>query len=68
MKLKALAILAIIIFSLIPLYLLYKYLQKKTRPKESMSRLLLYLFAGFALVFIYTFLIVFIIKKIFPGA
>jgi cytochrome c biogenesis protein CcdA len=66
--LKALAILAIIIVSLIPVYLLYKYLQKMIRPKDSAVRLFLYLFAGFALVFVYTFLVVLIIKKIFPGA
>ena len=68
MKLKALAILAIILVSLFPVYLLYKYMQRIIRPKESAGRLFLYLFAGFALVFVYTFLVVFIIKKIFPGA
>jgi len=68
LKLKALAILAIIIVSLIPVYSLYKYMQKMIRPKDSAGRLFLYLFAGFALVFVYTFLVVFIIKKIFPGA
>jgi hypothetical protein len=68
MKLKALAILAIIIVSLIPVYLLYGYMQKMIRPKDSMGRLFLYLLAGFFLVFVYTFLVVFIIKKLFPGA
>jgi hypothetical protein len=68
MQLKAIAISGIIFCSLIPVYLLYKYLQKKIRPKESMGRLFLYLFAGFAMVFVYTFIIVFIIKKIFPEA
>ena len=68
LKLKALATLAIIIVSLIPVYLLYKYMQKVLRPGESAGRLFLYLFAGFALVFVYTFLLVFIIKEIFPEA
>jgi hypothetical protein len=68
MKLKALAILAIIICSFLPVYLFYKYLQKTIRPRESMTRLFLYITAGFVLVFVYTFLLVFVIKKIFPGA
>jgi len=68
LKLKALVILLVIVISLIPVYSLYKYLQKIIRPKESFGRLFLYLFAGSLLVFVYTFLIVFVIKKLFPGA
>jgi len=66
--LKALVILAIIICSLLPVYLLNKYLQKIIMPRESMARLFSYIVAGFVLVFIYSFLLVFIIKKLFPGA
>jgi len=68
MKLKSLAILFIILVSLIPVYLFNKYLQKKIRPKESFGRLFLYLLSGFLLVFAYTFLVVLLIKKLFPGA
>jgi hypothetical protein len=68
MKLKALAILFIILFSLIPVYLFNKYLQKIIKPRESLARLFLYLFSGFLLVFVYTFLVVLVIKKLFPGA
>jgi len=68
MKLKAIAIFIIIICSLFPVYFFYKYFQKAIRPKESMGRLFLFLFAGFALIFVYTFIIVFAIKKIFPNA
>jgi len=68
MKWKSLVILLIIIVSLIPAYLINKYLQKIIRPRESLSRLFLYLFCGLILVFIYTFLLVFLIKKLFPGA
>jgi len=68
MKLKALVILAIIICSLLPVYLLYKYMQKIIRPRESMARLFLYISAGFVLVFVYTFLLVLVIKKVFPDA
>lgn len=68
MKWKAFLILFIILISLFPVYLLNKYFQKILQPRKSFGRLMLYLFSGFALVFIYTFLIVFVIKKIFPGA
>ncbi len=68
MKLKAFIILSIILLSLIPVYLFHKYLQNILRPRESMQRLLLYLIAGFGLVFGYTFLIVLLIKTIFPEA
>jgi hypothetical protein len=68
MKLKALAILFIILASLIPVYFLNKNLQKIIRPRESLGRLFFYLLLGFAIVFVYTFLVVFIIKKLFPDA
>jgi hypothetical protein len=68
MKWKALVIILIIIVSLFPVYLFNKFLQKKIRPRESFGRLFLYLLSGFALVFVYTFLVVFIIKKLFPAA
>jgi hypothetical protein len=68
MKLKALVILLIIIVSLFPVYLFNKFLQKIIRPKASLGRLFLYLFSGFTMVFVYTFLIVYIIKKLFPAA
>jgi len=68
MKLKALVILFIILASLIPVYLVNRYLQKAIRPKESLGRLFLYLLSGFLVVFIYTFLVVLTIKKLFPGA
>ena len=68
MKWKSLVILLIIIVSLIPAYLLNKYLQKVIRPRDSFARFFLYMLSGFALVFTYTFLIVYLIKKLFPGA
>jgi len=68
MKLKAVAILLIIIFSLIPVYMLYKYLQKVMRPKRSPGLFLLWLVTNFIVIFGYTFLVVFIIRLLFPGA
>jgi hypothetical protein len=68
MKFKAVIILLIIIFSLIPAYMMYKYLQKVMRPKESMRLFFLWLLTNFILIFVYTFLIVFLIRLLFPGA
>jgi hypothetical protein len=68
MKLKAFVILLIILLSLIPVYILHKYVQQKLRPRESMKRLLGYMLLIFLLVFAYTFLLVFTIKQLFPGA
>jgi hypothetical protein len=68
MKWKALLILLIILVSLIPAYLFNKYLQKLIKPRESGLRFLFYMLSAFALVFIYTFLVVFAIKRLFPQA
>jgi len=68
LKLKALVILLIIIFSLIPVYLFNISIQKIARPKESPGRLFVYLVAGLIVVFVYTFFVVLLIKKLFPGA
>jgi len=68
MKLKALAILFIILVSIFPVYLVNKRLQKIIRPGKSAGRLGLYLLCGMLLVFIFTFLLVLAIKRLFPGA
>jgi uncharacterized membrane-anchored protein len=67
-KLKAVVILIIIIVSLLPVYMLYKYLQRVMKPRESMQRFLSWMLAVLALIFVYSFLLVFIIKMLFPGA
>lgn len=68
MKLKAVAIVLLIIFSLLPAYWLFKYLLQVMRPKESGLRFIGWLLANFLLIFSYTFLIVFVIKLLFPRA
>jgi uncharacterized membrane protein YidH (DUF202 family) len=67
-KLKAIAILLIIIVSLLPVYLFYKWLEKKLQPKESFRRFLIFLFIVLAVIFCYTFLVVLLIHLVFPGA
>ena len=68
MRLRAVVIILIIIASLIPVYSFNKYLQKVIRPKESLGRLMGYLLTGLVTIFVYTFLVVFIIRKLFPTA
>lgn len=68
MKLKALAVLLILLVSMFPAYLLYKYAQKKIRPKESFGRLMAYFLSIFIFVFVYTFLLVWIIRQLFVKA
>jgi hypothetical protein len=67
-KLKSLAILFIILVSLVPAFLLYKYLERSMRPRDSVKRFIAWLFSVFILVFAYTFLVVFVIRLFFPGA
>ena len=68
MKWKAIVILLIIIVAIIPFYSLNKYLQKLIQPRQSMSRLGFYMLSALAIIFIYTFLLVLVIKKLFPEA
>jgi len=68
MRLKAIAILLLMFLSLLPVYMLYKYLEKIMRPRESLQRFFFWLVTVLAMVFVYTFLVVFIIKLLFPGA
>jgi phosphatidylglycerophosphate synthase len=68
MKVKAVVIMVAIILSLLPVYLANKYLQKIINPGDSLKKFLLYLAVVFALIFLYTFLLVFIIRLIFPDA
>jgi hypothetical protein len=67
-KLRALLILLIIIVAILPVYMINKYLQKSIRPRESMARLFMYLLSALVLIFIFTFLIVLVIGKLFHGA
>ena len=68
MKLRNLLILLTILVSLVPVYLANRWLLRLLRPRQSMGRLFLYLLSGFLLVFAYTFIVVFVIKKLFPAS
>ncbi|MFZ9386272.1 MAG: hypothetical protein ACO25B_00195 [Chitinophagaceae bacterium] len=67
-KWKSILILGLIILCLLPVYPISGYLHKQLRPRESGARFLGWTGAMLALVFVYTFLLVLLIKLIFPGA
>jgi len=66
MNWQRLLIILIILLSLLPVAYLNQQLQKLIQPRRSFLQLILYFLAGFAIVFIYTFLLVWIITKVFP--
>lgn len=68
MKTRSLLILLLLLVSLIPLYFLQKLLQHSLQPRRSLGRLMLYLLTMLALVFGYTFLLVWLAGKLFPLA
>jgi len=68
MKLKAIAILLIIILSLIPINWLYKYLEQKMKPRESSRNFFSWMMTILVIIFVYTFFVVFVIKILFPAA
>jgi uncharacterized membrane protein YidH (DUF202 family) len=68
LKIQKLAILFILIGSLIPVYAIIKYLQNIIQPRQSFGRLLLYVCSALAVVFIFTFGVVFLIGKLFRPA
>lgn len=67
-KLDGILITGIIFLSLLPVYSIYRFLQRVMRPKESLQRFFLYLLVVFLLIFGYTFLLVFVIRLLFPEA
>lgn len=66
MKLKAIAIFLIIILSLIPIYILYKYMERKMKPRESFGHFFIWMLTILTLIFVFTFCIVFVIQMLFP--
>ena len=67
LNLKAFIIVLIIVASLFPAYLFYQYLARIMRPKETLARFAAWMFAVFVLILVYTFIVVFGIRLVFPG-
>lgn len=65
MRLRSLLILLVVILAIIPVYYLYRWLQKQIRPRESAGRLFLFLFANFVLIIVYTVLLVGLVVRLF---
>ncbi|MDX2045399.1 MAG: hypothetical protein SFU87_01350 [Chitinophagaceae bacterium] len=63
---KSLLILLLILISALPVYIINKWLQHIISPRKSPARFLAYMVTALALVFVYTFLLVVSIKKLFP--
>ena len=66
MNLKKIAVLLIIILSLLPAYYINQQLLKFMEPRKAPLRFLAYMLSMFALIFGYTFLLVWLIGQIFP--
>jgi len=58
-------ILLLILVSLIPIFYINKWLQDLVLPRKSIARLLLYFLVILELIFIYTFLLVMVIARLF---
>jgi hypothetical protein len=68
MKLQRLLIVLLILLSLIPIAYMNQWLQRIIQPRRSFIQLMLYVLASLILVFVYTFLLVWIITHLFPKA
>jgi hypothetical protein len=68
MNFKGIAVLLIIILSLLPAYYFNQQLLKFIKPRKAPLRFLAYMLSMFAFIFGYTFLIVWLIGRIFPVA
>ncbi len=66
MRLQSIIVICFIILFLFGTYTLTRYLQRVIRPRESMKRLLLYLTGCLFVVLVVSFLMVFIISRLFP--
>ena len=63
---KSVIVLSIIVVFIIIAFLLNKWLQKIIKPREGFVRLLFYFFTVMILIFILSFIMVFVIIKLYP--
>jgi len=55
-----------ILISLVPVFYINKWFQSLIVPRKSFARLILYFLVIIELIFIYTYLLVIVIAKLFP--
>jgi len=65
---RSLLIFLFLLLALVPAWFFNRYLQQVVQPRQSFSRLLLYLFIVLVFVAAYTFLLVWLVTKLFPPA
>ena len=66
MKLRSLLIILIIVIALIPFYYINRWLQRVIRPRDSAGQFVIFVFANFVLVIVYTITLVGLVSKLFP--
>lgn len=67
-KFKSVAVAISILLSLLPLYMLIRFLQSVILPRQSPGRLIAYIFIVFLLVILYTFLVSLLVRLVFRVA
>ena len=67
-RLKGLLIILLIAASLLPFYMAYSWIERKVKPRWSLRRFFLWLFLELLLVGCFTFLVVLLLRLVFPGA
>jgi hypothetical protein len=67
MKLKSFIIIGLIVLFLVAGFIGSRYFQKMIRPRESGTKFLIYLLSCFVLIFALSFIMIFIIIRLFPG-
>jgi hypothetical protein len=66
MKLRSFIILIVLVLSMILIFYANKLLQRRIQPRRTFLRFLIYIISAFAVIFIYTFFVVWIIAYLFP--
>ncbi len=66
MKTRSLLIWLVLLLSLLPAYYFHRGLLRLLQPRRSFGRFLLYLLSGLVMVFAYTYVVVWIISRLFP--
>jgi hypothetical protein len=66
MSIRSVVVLSIILLFLFTGFFLSKYFQKIIQPRQSSKRLLIYLLSCLLLIFALSFVMVFIIARLFP--
>ena len=66
MKVRALLILLMLVVAMVPVYYFNRWMREFIRPRDSAARFFLFLFAIFALIVVYTILVVGIVVRVFP--